>query len=98
MSIDRVGVETLLLAIGWQGAAPVVLDHRESIRTIYREDWPAWLEIKLKLQEGEMPLHAIMDLVCDEHPSDCACWNCLLALQSEIFRTRALFTFGKPAE
>lgn len=91
MPSERAGIETLLLAIGWQGPWAVTLDHRESLRRFYREDWPAWMEIKTKLQAGGMPLHEIMGVVVDEHPAACACWDCVLALQSEIYRAGVLF-------
>ena len=96
MSTERITIETLLLAIGWMGPHAVARDHREQFRRFYREDWPAWLDLKGYLQENGMALHEIMDMVVDEHPKDCACWNCVLALQAEIFRTRMLFTFAKP--
>lgn len=91
MSTNRVTVETLLLAIGWMGPWAVALDHPEQFWRFYREDWPAWLELKSYMQENGMPLHEIMDLVVDEHPHECACWDCVLVLQSEIYRTGVLF-------
>jgi hypothetical protein len=87
----RTTIETLLLAIVWHGPHAVALDHRESLRRCYREDWSAWLQIRSYLQENGMPLHEIMDCVVDQHPDECACWRCVLRLHVEIIRTGLIF-------
>lgn len=93
MPDDRlIAIETLLLAINFSGPHEVCFHHRESLRRLYREDWPAWLQVMSELRHCGMPLHEIMDAVVDEHPGDCACWRCIWALKVEIIETKLLFT------
>lgn len=85
----RASIERLLIIIGAFGPQ-AVLDHIAELRRYYREDWPAWLEVSAYLREGGMERGEILDLVCDQHPNDCACWDCILELQAEIIRSRAI--------
>jgi hypothetical protein len=77
------------MAIGVHGPN-VVFEFIQEVRRYYREDWPAWMEVSVYLREGGMEQGEILNLVCDEHPNDCACWDCILELQAEIIRSRAI--------
>lgn len=75
----RAAIERALMIVGAFGPHAM----REELRRMYREDWSAWLEVLAYARECG---HEILDLVCDEHQRNCACWDCVLGLHSEVVK------------